>query len=371
MTRIALALVGLLLAGLLPIEADAQNLGDRLRRTAERAAESEVQRETDRQTRRVVRCAMGDERCAREARAAGHQVEYAQATGSGGSTGSAGGAAGGADHPLIVPYEGSTLRQRQADAYNEYQRIIGHDTRARAVQTERLEGRLTRLRYDNPRGRSTFEILSNYRSALEARGYRVDWECTGRDPCGSTRNPGWNTINGMNVGIAGDLRYITGKLRWNDGEAYVSVAVNPQITYVHVLEAAAMDTGLVAVDAAALSAGLERDGRIELQGIYFDTGRATLQPESRPALDQVAQLLRAQPGLRLSIVGHTDSVGGDEANLRLSQQRADAVRLALTAQYGIDGERLRAQGVGSALPVAGNDTEEGRARNRRVELVKL
>ena len=369
MTRIALALVGLLLAGLLPIEADAQNLGDRLRRTAERAAESEVQRETDRQTRRVVRCAMGDERCAREARAAGHQVEYAQATGSGGSTGSAGGAAGGADHPLIVPYEGSTLRQRQADAYNEYQRIIGHDTRARAVQTERLEGRLTRLRYDNPRGRSTFEILSNYRSALEARGYRVDWECTGRDPCGSTRNPGWNTINGMNVGIAGDLRYFTGRMRHGDDEVYVAVAVNPQITYVHVLEAAAMDTGMVAVDAAVLASALERDGKVTLEGIYFDTGRDTLQPESDPALDQVAQLMLLQPELGLLIVGHTDSVGNAEANQQLSLRRATRVRDALVGR-GVEAGRLAAQGMGSRAPVASNETEEGRALNRRVELVK-
>jgi outer membrane protein OmpA-like peptidoglycan-associated protein len=359
----------LLLAGLWPAVAYPQGFGDRLRGTVERAAESEVQRRADQETRRVTRCALGDERCIREARQAGHEVEVVEA---GGVTSPAvtGAAASGTDHPLIVPYTGSRLRQRQADAFNEYQRIVGHDKQARQVRTERLEGRLTRLRYDNPGGRSSLEVLRNYRDALTGRGLAVDYECSGRDDCGTIRNPGWNTLNGMNVGAGGDVRYFTGRMAWAEGQAFVSVAVTPALTYVHVLETAAMQTGMVSVDAAALAAGLEQDGRVELQGVHFDTGRATLRPESREALEQVAGLLRAQPELRLNVVGHTDSTGDFQANIQLSQNRAEAVRLALVAQYGIDAARLSAQGVGSALPVADNDTEAGRARNRRVELVR-
>mgnify|MGYP002620844502 CR=1 FL=1 len=374
-TLLVAACLGLALPG----PAEAQGFGDRLKRTVERAAQSEVERKADQEARRVTRCAMGEERCISEAERRGDQVEIIGADEAGGGAGygtgydagygaaAAAEADPGGDHPLIVPYAGSNLRQRQFAAYDEYQRIVGFEQRQN--RTERLEGRLTRLRYDNPRGRSTLEIERNYREALAARGFRVEYECQRREACGSTANPGWNTINGMNVGIAGDLRYFTGRMRHGDDEVYVAVAVNPQITYVHVLEAAAMDTGMVAVDAAVLASALERDGKVTLEGIYFDTGRDTLQPESDPALDQVAQLMLLQPELGLLIVGHTDSVGNAEANQQLSLRRATRVRDALVGR-GVEAGRLAAQGMGSRAPVASNETEEGRALNRRVELVK-
>lgn len=351
------------LALFLSTTVSAQSLADRLKRTAQRAATSEVERKVDQETRKATRCALGDDRCVREAERGGERVEIV----GGGSTGGGASADPGGDHPLIAPYAGSNLRERRFDAYNEYQRITGFGNRQN--RTERLEGRLTRLRYDNPRGRSTFEIERNYRDALAARGFRVDYECQRREACGSTANPGWNTINGMNVGIAGDLRYFTGKLAYGDGTAYVSVAVNPQITYVHVLETAGMDTGMVGVSADALAAGLERDGKVTLDGIFFDSGRATLKSESDASLDQTAQLMQRQAGLKLLVVGHTDSIGAAAANLRLSEQRAQAVRNALVSR-GVAASRLAAQGVGSSAPVASNDTEAGRAQNRRVELVR-
>lgn len=338
----------------------AQNFGDRLKRTVQRAAQGEVERKVDQETRQITRCALGDERCIRDAERRGERVETV-----GGAP--AGTADPGGDHPLIAPYAGSALRERRFDAYNEYQRIVGFAQRQN--RTERLEGRLTRLRYDNPRGRSTFEIERNYRDALAARGFRVDYECQRREACGSTANPGWNTLNGMNVGIAGDLRYFTGRLAHGDGTAYVSVAVNPQITYVHVLETAGMDTGMVGVSADALAAALAQDGKVTLDGIFFDSGRATLTAGSNASLDQAAQLLRQQPSLRLQVVGHTDSTGNASSNMALSRQRAEAVRSALLAR-GIAAARVTAQGVGSTVPVAGNDTEAGRAQNRRVELVR-
>lgn len=347
---------------LLSATVSAQSLADRLKRAAQRAATSEVERKVDQETRRATRCALGDERCVREAERRGDEVEIVGSGAGGGASADPGG-----DHPLITPYAGSTLRERKFDAYNEYRRIVGFAQRKH--RTERLEGRLTRLRYDNPGGRSTFEIERNYRDALAARGFRVDYECQRREVCGSTADRGWNALNGMNVGIAGDVRYFTGRLAYGDGTAYVSIAVNPHITHVHVLETAGMDTGMVGVSADALAAGLAQDGKVTLDGIFFDTGRATLKAESNAALDQAAQLMRQQTALKLLVVGHTDSTGTAAANTALSQQRAEAVRNALLAR-GIAAARLTAQGVGSSVPVAGNDTEAGRARNRRVELVK-
>lgn len=337
------------------------DFGDVLKRTVERATQSEVQRKVDQKTRKTVRCALGDTRCEKAARADA-EADAADADPAAGEHADAGG-----DHPLIAPYRGSVRKERDVDAFNEYPRIVGRA--GKAAKTERLEGKLTRLRYDNPKGRSTFEIERNYRDALTARGFRVDYECVKRTVCGTTDKPSWQSLNGINLGIAGDVRYFTGKLAYGSGAAYVSVAVNPTVTYVHVLETASMERDMVAVDADALAAGLEKDGRVRLDGIFFDSGKALLKPESNPALDQAVQLLRQQASLKLLIAGHTDDTGSHAANQKLSQQRAEAVRNALLAR-GIAADRLTAQGFGSGVPLADNASDAGRAQNRRVELVK-
>ena len=109
---------------------------------------------------------------------------------------------------------------------------------------------------------------------------------------------------------------------------------------------------------------------VEVPGIFFDFNKADLKPESKPALDELTKLLRANPSLRVWVVGHTDNVGSFDSNMKLSKDRADAVAKALSGKYGIAGERLKPHGVASLSPVATNETEEGRAKNRRVELVK-
>ena len=121
--------------------------------------------------------------------------------------------------------------------------------------------------------------------------------------------------------------------------------------------------------ADALKQQLDADGRVAIQ-VNFAVDRADILPDSRPQLDQVLALLRDDPALRLSIDGHTDDTGGAAHNQRLSEARARSVVESLTAQ-GIDAARLEAKGHGQSRPVAGNDTDEGRAKNRRVELVRL
>jgi outer membrane protein OmpA-like peptidoglycan-associated protein len=264
----------------------------------------------------------------------------------------------------VVPYQGSVLEDEQVDEFNESEWIIGADK-----ETQRLEGRLIRLKYKNPKGRSTLEIERNYRDALTAHGLSIDFICAGKKACGNpSRSPSWNSINGINLGIDGDIRYFTGRLVTEGSEVHVAVAINRHVHYVHTLEKTAMQTGLVSVE--RLATELERVGKVELQGIYFDTGKAILRSESREALAQVATLLDGQPALRLAVVGHTDSRGDPKANQVLSQARADAVRQTLIDGYGIEASRLMARGMGSAQPVSDNATAEGRARNRRVGLVR-
>jgi outer membrane protein OmpA-like peptidoglycan-associated protein len=105
-------------------------------------------------------------------------------------------------------------------------------------------------------------------------------------------------------------------------------------------------------------------------GITFDTGKSEIKLASQPALVEIAKLLKGQPALKLHVVGHTDNVAGLDLNLRLSKARAEAVVQALTTKHGINAGRLIPHGVGPVAPVTSNDAEAGRAKNRRVELVK-
>lgn len=116
---------------------------------------------------------------------------------------------------------------------------------------------------------------------------------------------------------------------------------------------------------------LVADGRVATQGIYFDTGSDRLRPESTPTLEEIADMLKAHPDLRIRIEGHTDSTGNPQSNLVLSEKRAAAVEDYLATKHGIDAGRLETQGFGDTKPVGDNDTPEGRQANRRVELVKL
>lgn len=115
---------------------------------------------------------------------------------------------------------------------------------------------------------------------------------------------------------------------------------------------------------------LSSTGRWATQGILFDTGKSDIKPESTPTLKQIATALKEHPELKVEIQGHTDNVGKADANLKLSQSRAEAVKAALTKEYGVGGGQLTAKGYGDTKPSADNKSAEGRANNRRVELVK-
>lgn len=364
--RIPTLLFALFAGAAVGAPAHAQSLAERLGRTIERAAESEVHRQVDRKTREVTRCALGDERCVRDAERRGDEVRIV-------SNGGRASADPGGDHPLIVPYAGSRRCAREYSDYDEATRVNGQVDGVNTV--ERIEGRYTRLCYQNPDGRSAFEIMRNYRDALVAKGLKIEYQCAGPKDCATfnVKGPALGSITRVKhhqISNQADQRYFTGRMPTNEGTAYVSVHAMPSYTFVHVVETSEMDTGMVGVNADALAGGLERDGKVTLEGIHFDTGRDTLRRESEPSLAQVGVLMRQQPDLNLMVVGHTDSTGDPQANIALSQRRAERVRDALVARHGIAASRLTAQGVGAALPVTSNDTEAGRQQNRRVELVR-
>jgi OOP family OmpA-OmpF porin len=152
----------------------------------------------------------------------------------------------------------------------------------------------------------------------------------------------------------------------------------PNITYkaqrgayvaLDVVDVGQLAQSMVSVSAADMSKAIASTGRIALYGILFDTAKATLKAESAPALEEVAKLLQSNTSLKLRVVGHTDNQGALEANIALSKRRAEAVTAALASTHGIAPNRLSAYGVADLAPVASNSAEEGRAKNRRVELV--
>ncbi len=126
----------------------------------------------------------------------------------------------------------------------------------------------------------------------------------------------------------------------------------------------------VVADANAMGDDINNTGHVSVYGIFFDSGKSEIKPESDKALEQISLLLKNNATLNLYVVGHTDNVGTIDSNMKLSKERADAVVSTLVSKYGISEGRLKSYGVASLAPVASNTTEEGKAKNRRVELVK-
>ena len=148
------------------------------------------------------------------------------------------------------------------------------------------------------------------------------------------------------------------------------VDVNSGATYytLWIVEKEGMKQEVVA-DAAAMGNDIRSTGHVSVYGIYFDTGKSAIKPESAAAVSEIAKLLKNDNALKIYVVGHTDNVGSFESNMKLSKDRADAVAKELVSKHGIAAGRLKAYGVSSLSPVASNSTEDGKAKNRRVELV--
>jgi outer membrane protein OmpA-like peptidoglycan-associated protein len=309
-----------------------------------------------------------------------------------------------ADHPVLKRFTGSVLA---GYAQQDWEQRSFPDASGVSKSDDKfnhpvsIEGKVTRLFYLAPVGKSPLEVFRNHQQALTAAGLKVAWQCES-EAQGCTKAyfalDGHERAKGMRW-AEGDLPAVTSEHRgssWNLEMAisyeqarmlvgtlssggrtlnlllFTSMAENEHTgraaTYVEIVEPKAMPTGQVTVDARAIGAGLQADGRIALYGLFFDTGKTDIKPDSNAQLDQMAATLKAQPALKVLIVGHTDNVGTIDANLALSQGRAQAVVAALT-QRGIAAGRLQARGVANFAPVASNAAEDGRARNRRVEMV--
>jgi outer membrane protein OmpA-like peptidoglycan-associated protein len=256
------------------------------------------------------------------------------------------------EHPFIRPFPGSTLNPScKHQDFNEYAFTITNPESGREDKVT-AQGKYWYLRYvvyDESgsfadRSRSILEYRENYKRAALERGGSILYEREGR----------------LTFTLPGE----DGSTTWC--HVYVS---NGSAQELFIIEVAPMVQSMK-FGPAEMKAALDADGRVQLHGILFDLDKATLQSESTEQLQHVVTLLKSYPDLRLEVQGHTDDQGEDAYNLSLSQRRAETV-VSYLGLFGIDAARVSPKGFGESTPVAPNTTEEGRAKNRRVELVRM
>jgi OOP family OmpA-OmpF porin len=252
-------------------------------------------------------------------------------------------AEGGRDHPMFSRMPGYYIEEYDAQDFSS----VELDT----DPPRKVEGRYWKISYwlkEGARKAGPVQIARNYTDLVIKRG--------GRKLLDDVDSGGGSAIAQMP--IEGKNIYLQVNVS-NGGEVY-------ELT---VVEEAGMEQK-VEFTAMELARALDDNGSVALHNILFDTGKATLKPESAAALAPVGELLKSDAALKLEIQGHTDNVGQAAANLKLSQDRAAAVKTYLVATFGIPAARLTTSGFGDTKPLAPNTAETGRARNRRVELVK-
>jgi outer membrane protein OmpA-like peptidoglycan-associated protein len=301
--------------------------------------------------------------------------------------------AGSQDHSLITRYPGSVIVYYDQQKFDEYQIALGKlisnpdknaSQKTIIEKTQLASGKVTRIQYLISGIVSALEVFRNYQQALEEAGFETllfgKW--TGPlDIAGTT----WSlqAYAGLENSFLGQIsdgrdrsrrRYLAAKLAQPEGDVYVTVLANQKKddevrVQLDIIETQPMEGGLIKVDAETWAKEITRTGHVAIYGIYFDFDSAVLKPESEPTLKEIAVLLRQNPELNLYVVGHTDMLGSIDYNMKLSKARAESVVKALVADHQVSADRFKAEGVGPLAPVAPNDTEGGRAKNRRVELV--
>jgi len=243
-------------------------------------------------------------------------------------------------------FDGFYLQRCEYSDYSEYKFVLDHG------YTPVIKEGVYRMveihkKADSKRTVSGLQIMRNHINAIKAVGGEV------------TKEEG------------SDIFKTVFKTTYNGKELWIFVAVSniSDVEYygIYSIEVDVMNQEIGAQD---IKGKIASTGKIALYGILFDTGKADIKPESDKALSNLATYLKENPQVNVYIIGHTDNVGDDVMNQKLSLSRAESVINSLVSKYGITATRLTGRGVGPYCPVALNDTEEGRALNRRVEIVK-
>jgi OOP family OmpA-OmpF porin len=291
-------------------------------------------------------------------------------------------------------YEGSQLIGYRAPKFDEYLLPLGPPTNVDPPtyeKSKKVEGQVSYYTYIAPVGRTPAELFRNYKQEFQRLAIDTVYEK-------SAGQHGWfgPTFDKIaeEVGVAQILAYnedeeriIVGKSRDAKPNYYVVFAsaykdgIIPErlegkvekgqaLAQLVVVSADVMEKKMAFVNADDMKQSIRDSGKVALYGLYFDTDKDVVKAESEPTMAEIAKLLKGDPSLKLRVVGHTDNQGKPDYNLGLSKRRAASVVADLTGKFGIAAARLDSFGAGLYSPVASNASEEGRAKNRRVELVE-
>lgn len=241
------------------------------------------------------------------------------------------------DSPLISRMPGSTINSCDNKEFQQAEMPVGKDKDGNVI-TKTFEGEYHYWDIATRQGMSEIQIFRNFETALKQAGWTLAYEDS---PNTITAHKGNNWF-----------------MLESKGEFYYQTVVTVKEMQQE-----------VTADASSIADELNKSGHIALYGIHFDTGRATIQPDSGSILGEIVKMLQQNPDVKLSVEGHTDNVGSAAGNQALSAKRAQAVVAWLTT-HGVAASRLTAKGWGQTKPLADNGSEDGRAKNRRVELVK-
>lgn len=242
------------------------------------------------------------------------------------------------DSPLISRFPGGHINSCENKEFEQLKVPAGKNSDGDVIE-KTLEGEYHSWDYATRDGLSELQVFRNFESAFKQAGFHLVYE----------DSP--NTITA------------------NKGDTWIYFESHGAYYYQTILTVKGMQQEVTA-DASALNDELNKTGHVSVYGIHFDTGKATIQPDSEQTLQQIVALLQQNPDLKLRVEGHTDNVGSATANQALSEKRAQAVVAWLTS-HGVEASRLAAKGFGSTKPIADNTNDEGKAKNRRVELVKM
>ncbi len=253
------------------------------------------------------------------------------------------------DHPLFTRLTNFYITEC-SENYNEL------ELRINSEKTEKKEGNLFSITYyydfdKGEKARSPLQVIKNYENAVVNNG-------------GSML---YRNINSQDADVEATFHLSTKeKEYWVKVGSFGGTVNSVEHFTLYILE---MEPMKQEVQASDMMKALNKDGFIALY-INFETGKSDIKPESQEIVKQIAEMLKQNNDLKISIEGHTDNVGSDKSNQTLSENRAKSVMNALIA-LGIDKTRLKSKGWGASKPIADNGTEEGRAKNRRVEIVKI
>lgn len=299
---------------------------------------------------------------------------------------------GSKDHRLFKRYEGSEIIKYEFHEYDSLAIALGKaKSSSELTESMQAEGAVTRLTYKIPMGRSPLEVIRNYENDLQAQGFTPLFAGS-KDELGTyfSEAVGYKKLqwppNIPALTLNSDTqRFLALEKKGAEGNLVLSLyavenrfwAANLKniekgqvLLQVDIVETKPMDTKMVTVTSGEMADAISTSGSIALYGIYFDSDKADIKPESAETLKQIAALLKENKNLKLLVVGHTDTAGTFAYNMDLSSRRAASVTKELTAKYGAPADRLTPVGVSYACPVAPNKTEDGRAKNRRVALVE-